>query len=125
MNSPFATIALLLALLSLAGASALAAEDKRRGGSPLYGAIAYHADTKSTGWATDRRTSREARLEALKQCGHEQCVVLGTVTRGCIALAHGGRKPSLQKGVTRQEAETKALSRCGAGCEIAAWTCTR
>ncbi len=115
----------LLLLFLLASVASFAAEDKRRGGSPLYGAIAYHADTRSTGWATDRRTSREARLEALKQCGHEQCVVLGTVTRGCIALAHGGKKPSLQKGVTRQEAETKALSRCGSGCEIAAWTCTR
>ena len=124
MNGTRAAFALLVALLSFA-ASLDAAEDKRRGGSPLYGAIAYHADTRSTGWATDKRTSREARLEALKQCGHEQCVILGTVTRGCLALAHGGRKPSLQKGVTRQEAETKALSRCGAGCEVAAWTCTR
>lgn len=124
MKSAPAALALLVALLSSA-ASCAAAEDKRRGGSPLYGAIAYHAESRSTGWATDRRTSREARLEALKQCGHEQCVVLGTVTRGCLALAHGGKKPALQKGVTRQEAETKALSRCGAGCEIAAWTCTR
>ena len=31
----------------------------------------------------------------------------------------------LQNGVTRQEAESKALRRCGDQCEIAAWTCTR
>ena len=116
---------LALVVVLLASASALGAEDKRRGGSPLYGAIAYHAETQSVGWATDRRTSREARLEALRQCGNDACVVLATVTRGCIALAHGGKKPSVQKGVTRQEAETKALARCGAGCQLAAWTCSR
>jgi len=115
----------LLGLVFLVLVSSANAQEKRRTGNQLYGAIAYHAPSKSTGWATDRRTSREARLEALKQCGHENCVVAGTVTRGCMALAHGGKTPVTQKGVTRQEAETKALSRCGAGCEIAAWTCTR
>ena len=115
----------VLVLLLLASLSSLAAEDKRRGGSPLYGAIAFHDASGAVGWATDRRTSREARLEALKQCGHDNCIIVGTVTRGCMALGHGARKSSVQKGVTRQEAETKALSRCGPGCEIAAWTCAR
>jgi hypothetical protein len=112
-------------LLATALATSAAEKERRATSGQFYGAIAYHAGSRSSGWATDRKTSREARLEALKQCGHENCVVVGTVTRGCIALARSEKKLITQKGTTRQEAETKALSRCGAGCEIAAWTCTR
>ena len=91
----------------------------------LHGAIAYHAASNSIGWATDRSSSRDARIEALKQCGHEQCVVVATVTRNCAALARNPKKFVVQKGATRQEAETKAAGKCGPDCEIAAWTCTR
>ena len=91
----------------------------------LYGAIAYHAASNSIGWATDRGSSREARIEALKQCGNEQCVVVASVSRNCAALARNPKKFVVQKGATRQEAETKALGKCGADCEIAVWTCTR
>jgi len=118
----------ILALLCLAAIAALASaaeKGRRPAGNPLYGAIAYHAASNNAGWATDRKSSREARLEALKQCGHEECVVVATVTRGCAALAKNTKKFIVQKGTTQQEAQTKALSRCGAGCEIAAWTCTR
>jgi hypothetical protein len=102
-----------------------AAQEKPATRSSFHGAIAYHHGSDSMGWATDRRTSREARIEALKQCGHEQCVVVATVTRNCAALARNPKKFAVQKGATRQEAETKALSKCGAQCEIAVWTCTR
>ncbi len=121
-NVILARLLLAVALLALAAASEAA--DRRRGGG-LYGAIAYHAASGAAGWATDRPTSRDASLEALKQCGHENCVVVGTVSHGCLALARGAGKPVTQKGATREEAQTKALSRCGPGCEVAAWTCTR
>jgi hypothetical protein len=116
-----------LALLFFSGYFSVpaAAQGKTAGRNALHGAIAYHAASGSSGWATDRRTSREARIDALKQCGHEQCVVVATVTRNCAALARNPKKFIVQKGATRQEAETKALSKCGAGCEIAVWTCTR
>ena len=90
-----------------------------------YGAIAYYAEGGSVGWATDRKTSRDAKVEALRQCAHERCEVVASVSRGCAALARNGKKHSVDKGVTRQEAESKALRRCGDKCEIAAWTCTR
>jgi hypothetical protein len=90
-----------------------------------YGAIAYYAESGSVGWATDRKTSRDAKVEALRQCAHERCEVVAAVSRGCAALARNGKKHSVDKGVTRQEAESKALRRCGEKCEIAAWTCTR
>ncbi len=91
----------------------------------FHAAIAYHAPSGSVGWATDRATSREARIEALRQCGHPRCEVVGTVRAGCAALARSPRSFKVQSGATRQEAEAKALRRCGEGCEIAAWTCTR
>jgi hypothetical protein len=116
--------ALLAVLLSVSFSSSGNAE-KPASRNQLYGAIAYHQPSGSAGWATDRRTAREAKLEALKQCGHEKCVVVASVTRGCGALAQGPTRYVVQRGVTQQEAETKALERCGKGCRIAAWTCTR
>ena len=116
--------AALVLLLALSFPASGATQEKRPRGA-LYGAIAYHQASGNFGWAADRPSGREARLEALKQCGHEQCVVVATVTRACAALARSPKKFSAQKGTTRQEAETKALAKCGAGCEIAVWTCTR
>jgi uncharacterized protein DUF4189 len=119
--------AALIALLALGAlcASPAAARDEPRRGSAIFGAIAYHPESGSVGWATDRKTSREAKVEALRQCGHEKCEVMASVSRGCAALARSTKKHSVQNGVTRQEAEAKALRRCGEQCEIAAWTCTR
>ncbi|MBV8030421.1 MAG: DUF4189 domain-containing protein [Betaproteobacteria bacterium] len=114
---------LVLLLAGLAAGSALGYETRNR--NVLHAAIAYHEGTQAVGWSTDRRTSREASTEALKQCGHENCVVVGSVSRGCLALARASAKPFVEKGATRQEAETKALKRCGQACEISAWTCTR
>ncbi|HZQ71917.1 MAG TPA: DUF4189 domain-containing protein [Burkholderiales bacterium] len=116
-------MAALLAL-GLAG-SALAAE-RAPTRNQYYAAIAYHAETNSVGWSTDRRSAREAKVEALKQCGHERCEVVASITRGCGALARvEGGKFAVQKGATRAEAETKALKRCGPKCQVLAWTCTR
>ena len=116
----------LLALLALGALYALpaGARDEPRRGSSVFGAIAYHPESGSVGWATDRKTSREAKIEALRQCGHEKCEVMAAVSRGCAALARSAKKHSVDKGVTRQEAEAKALRRCGE-CQIAAWACTR
>ena len=125
--SPVATGRALAALVVLGTLVALpaAAREEPRSRNAFFGAIAYHPESGSVGWATDRRTSREARIEALRQCGHEKCEVVASVSRGCAALARNAKKHAVQKGVTRQEAEAKALRRCGEKCEIAAWTCTR
>ena len=117
-------LAALISLGALYLTSASARDESQPRGS-LHGAIAYHADSGSVGWATDKKTSRDAKTEALRQCSHEKCEVVAAVSRGCAALARERKKHSVQKGVTRQEAEAKALRRCGDKCEIAAWTCTR
>jgi hypothetical protein len=111
---------LLLALVLAAPASAGSVKKTQ-----FHGAIAYHAESGGAGWATDRPTSREARVEALRQCGHPGCEIVGTVRAGCSALARRAKAFKVQSGATRQEAEAKALRVCGEGCEIAAWTCTR
>jgi hypothetical protein len=113
-----------LLFAALAGTCA-AEKEKPPSRNQLYGAIAYHQGSGSAGWATDRRTAREAKVEALRQCGHEKCVVVASVTRGCAALANDPQKFVVQRGVTQQEAQTKALERCGKACKVAAWTCTR
>jgi len=117
-------VAALLALAVLSSAPAAAREEAHSRNS-LHGAIAYHSASGSVGWATDRKSSRDAKVEALRQCSHEKCEVVAEVNRGCAALARETKKHSAQKGASRQEAEAKALRHCGDKCEIAAWTCTR
>jgi hypothetical protein len=115
-------LALLLAAVSIAPVTAR--EVSKTGNSP-HAAIAYHAESGAVGWATDRKSGRDAKVEALRQCGHEKCEVVAEVNRGCAALAREGKKHSTQKGATRQEAESKALRHCGENCQVAAWACTR
>ena len=118
-----ARVALLFFLVACAGG--VAAKEERPRGNPTYAAIAYHQASGAAGWATDRRSAKDAKVDALRQCGHENCVVVASVTRGCAALAEApARKFTVQRGVTGQEAQTKALEKCGAGCKVAAWTCT-
>lgn len=115
----------LLALLLAAAGTTAAAAPKAKATKGLYAAIAYEQASNAVGWASDRKSSREARVDALNQCGREGCVVVMTVSRECAALATSPKKFSAQKGATQQEAETKALGRCGSGCQVAAWVCTR
>jgi hypothetical protein len=111
--------------LMLTGALISPAQGREVSRNALHGAIAYHGESNSSGYAVDRRNSREARVEALRQCGHPRCEVVATLRSDCGAVAKGARKIVTQKGVTRQEAEAKALRRCGEACEIVAWACTR
>ena len=114
----------LLALV-LAGALVSPAQAREISHNALYGAIAYHAASNSTGYAVDRRNSRDARIEALRQCGHPACEIVARLRNDCGAVAKGARKVVSERGASRQEAETKALRRCGEACEIAVWACTR
>ena len=90
-----------------------------------FGAIAYHRASQSWGVSYDAARAREASVEALKQCGHRQCEVIHKFKNGCAALADGPKAALAASGATRDEAETKALKRCGAGCKPIAWACTR
>ena len=90
-----------------------------------FGAIAYHRDTHSWGVGYNHARARDANVEALKQCAQKQCEVVHKFKNGCAALADGPRAAAASSGATRDEAETKALRRCGADCKPIAWACTR
>jgi hypothetical protein len=118
-------MARLLFALLLAGALLPAAAAREARSNALHGAIAYHGESNSSGYAVDRRTSKEAKVEALRQCSHPRCEIVAALRGDCAAVAKGARKILAQKGATRQEAEAKALRRCGEACEIVIWACTR
>jgi hypothetical protein len=115
--------ACILTCLAFAPAQCVLAGEKASKGS--NGAIAFHRDSRSYGFSTNKPTARDAQLEALKQCGHERCEVVARLRSNCGSVANGPRKFVAATGVTRQESETKALRTCGTGCEIVAWACTK
>jgi len=98
---------------------------KQAANTGRYGAIAYERESRSLGISYDKKQARDASLEALKQCGHKKCVVVHKFRGGCAALAEGPKTMAAISGATRDEAETKALKRCGADCAVLAWACTR
>jgi uncharacterized protein DUF4189 len=118
MRPGFALVLLLLIVVP--------AEAAKRSSIPnRFGAIAYHRASQSWGVSYDTVRSRDASVNALKQCGHRECEVVHKFKNGCAALADGPKAAATSSGATRDEAETKALRRCGAGCRPVAWACTR
>lgn len=96
-----------------------------------YGAIAMDRDSKAIGYSYDFISSREARREALRLCGTDNCEVLVSLRNACGAVAEGKTSAEgktklwTETGATRQEAQAKVLRQCGKGCPILAWACTR
>jgi hypothetical protein len=107
----------------LAAAPALAA--KQSATPNRFGAIAFHRATQSWGLSYDMARARDAEVAALRQCGQKECEVVHKFKNGCAALADGPKAAATASGATRDEAETKALKRCGANCKPIAWGCTR
>lgn len=106
--------------------AAFAAEAAKQSAVPnRFGAIAYHRASQSWGMSYDAARARDADVAALKQCGNRECVVIHKFKNGCAALVEGPKAAVTASGATRDEAETKALQRCGAGCKPIAWGCTR
>lgn len=92
---------------------------------PPTGALAYHRDSGSFGFAVNAKDSRSARIAALKECGHPRCEVVASLSKDCGAVANGPKKFVASRGATRQEAETRALRLCGEKCEVVGWACPR
>lgn len=112
-----------LAILTPAFASNHGSSNAALRGKQSFGALAYHRASGNFGYAVNAKTSRAAKLEALRQCGHPQCEVVASLRNSCGALASGAKRFVVAHGVTRQEAQTKALRKCGERCEIAGWAC--
>ena len=114
--------AVSLAVLAAAAAAHGATQTKKQ----AFGAIAYEPARRAVGYAYDFKSARDAKIEALKECGDPNCVVLVSFRNACGAVARGPGKPFAVTGTTRAEAETKALRACGnKACEVVAWACTK
>jgi hypothetical protein len=113
------------ALLLAAAWTSPASPAEPKQAAKATGAIAFHRDSGSFGYAVNAKDSRTARIDALKQCGHPKCEVVASLSKDCGAVANGPKKFVASRGATRQEAETRALRLCGERCEIAGWACPR
>ena len=129
---PLATLLLAVLLLAVPAASdATTGKESKLSATPnRFGAIAYHRASQSWGAGYGYARARDASVEALKQCGHRQCEIVHKFRNGCAALADGPKIQAAASGATRDEAETKALRRCGevnraATCNLVSWACTR
>ena len=119
---PAATGRIVLVLLVVLAAQSASAASKT---AKPTGAIAYHRDSGSFGYAVNAKDSRAARIEALRQCAHPKCEVVASLAKDCGAVANGPKKFIASRGATRQEAETRALRLCGESCAIVGWACPR
>ena len=119
--------ALLLLLPLLLAAGGAQAAGNKSAAPNRFGAIAYERASKSWGTGYDMARARDAELEALRQCGQKRCEVVHKFKNGCAALVDGPKAKAAvaASGATRDEAETKALKRCGPDCVAVAWACTR
>lgn len=112
----------IAACAALLAAQVQAAQPKK---PAAYGAIAYYRPTQAWGTTHAARSDREARIGALQRCGDRRCEVVVGIRNACGALADGPKRPATASGATRDEAETKALRKCGVeACRIVAWACT-
>ena len=118
-------VSIALAALCLLALPAGAATTKKSSVPNRYGAIAYDQASRAWGVSQDQARERDAAIQALNQCAQKRCVVVHKFKNGCAALADSAKKFGVASGATRDEAETKAMQRCGAACQPASWACTR
>ena len=85
----------------------------------------WDRETSSSGYSYNHKSEREAKVEALNQCGRDRCEIMTSFRNECGALAIGKKNTVAMTGATRAEAETKALRKCGPECRPVAWACTR
>lgn len=122
-HSAVRIFSMLIVSAAIAWPSFSGAADKKT--KQPTGALAYHRDSGSFGYAVNAVDSRSARISALNHCAHPKCEVVVSLSKDCGAVANGPKRFSAARGVTRQEAETRALRQCGDRCEIVGWACPR
>ncbi len=99
----------------------------KAGRTGAHGAIAYHEKSGAFGYSFDFPSAREAKEAALAQCGQSGCIVMVSIRNSCAALVRGEKRPFSSQGITRDEAETRALKKCNSEkhCKPVVWTCTK
>ena len=115
-------LAIALVLLALL-IFALDAAGARYGKRQLWGAIAFNSKSGSYGYSVDRKTKREAEMDAFRQCG-SNCDLIRPFRDACAAVASKPTRTSSDTGASREIAEMKAMKKCGSDCAIKVWACT-
>jgi Domain of unknown function (DUF4189) len=113
-------VALVLLVLLIV---ALEASGARYGNRQLWGAIAFSTKTGSYGYAVDRKTKRDAEMDAFRQCG-SNCDLIRPFRDACAAVASKPTRTSSDTGASREIAEMKAMKKCGSDCAVKVWACT-
>jgi uncharacterized protein DUF4189 len=112
-----------LVLASSLAVCALDAAAARQGKRQLWGAIAYSTKSGSFGYVVDRKTRRDAEMEAFRNCG-ANCDLIRTFRDACAAVAAKPTRTSSDTGASREIAQMKAMKKCGSDCAIKVWACT-
>jgi len=126
MASLASLVALLLALP--AGAAQRDPDRPQKAGKGgAHGAIAYNQKTGTFGFSYDFPVARAAKESALARCAEPECIVMVNFRNACAALVQGSKRPFVSQGITRDEASTRAMHKCGdeTRCKPVAWACTR
>ena len=119
MRAALTAALIFLALLIVA----LDASGARLGKRQLWGAIAYSTKSGSYGYAVDRKTRRDAEMDAFRQCG-ANCDLIRPFRDACAAVASRPTRTSSDTGASREIAEMKAMKKCGSDCAVKVWACT-
>lgn len=122
-------VALAVAVALSAGLAQGASGDRptKAGRAGNHGALAYESASGAFGYSFDFPTSRQAKQAALAQCANPKCLVMVNIKNACAAIVQGPKRPFSSQGATRDEAETRAMNRCGdeAKCKPVGWVCTK
>jgi uncharacterized protein DUF4189 len=83
------------------------------------------------GYGYDYRNASDARSAAIKKCSASSCKIIGSINRGCAAMAVDAKNPCGSYGWAVDshlgKAENASLRRChefgGRDCVVRAWAC--
>ncbi|MEV6768335.1 DUF4189 domain-containing protein [Nocardia sp. NPDC051030] len=105
----------------LAGTAAPASAD-----AVYNGAIALSPSTGHYAYSTDYDSMPEAKAEAMRVCGFNDCRVVSWFSNGCGAIAYSSRAGLYTYGAaySRTEAKNQALNKNRSGATIIHWSCT-
>jgi hypothetical protein len=114
------------ALVAAAGCALIAAvEAAQAAGAFAVGACGAY------GYGYDYRNASDARSAAIKKCSASSCKIIGSINRGCAAMAVDAKNPCGSYGWAVDshlgKAENASLRRChefgGRDCVVRAWAC--
>lgn len=126
-TSRFGRMLLSLVLIAAFAPAALADRPTKAGRGGHHGALAYESASGAFGYSFDFQSSRHAKEAALAQCANPKCIVLVNIKNACAAIVQGPKRPFSSQGATREEAEARAVKKCGdeAKCKPVGWVCTK